>query len=231
MAKDYPNLVKKDVVAEIKPYLGKKQVSAEGTVEAIKQLRADSSAGYNSPDPAISAMAKAKGKIANELEGLMLRSTQKTNPDLVPELRAARTRIAKTYQIQKALKGENVDAVVLGEALKRGKPMDGLMRDVAEFGLNFPKAAQAKVPQYTSFRPMDYVAGIGGAMVDPVYATALFARPAIRFTIMSKPYQNMLARQAPARMAAIKKLPVEARGAAMVSLLDEIQSQGNSDSK
>jgi len=222
MARDFPQAVRKDVNDMVKTY-SKKQMSAEGTIDAVRQLRAESNAGYGSTDPAISGMAKAKGKVAGALETLMERQAAKTHPKLVPELREARQKIAKTYTVEKALKGENVDAVVLGRELKKGKPLSGGIKAAAEFGEVFPKAAKSDLPQYTTVRPMDYAMGIGGAMVDPVYASLMAARPAARSLMLSKPYQKMLAR--PQR--GLMQLPREPLATEMAIMAEEAQRSGN----
>ena len=155
LAKEFPELAKKDVTKMVEGFAGKKLVSSEAAVEAIKQLRADSSAGYTSLDPATKAMAKAQGKMADALDGLLYRNLSKTQPEIAPALKAARVKIAKTYTIEKALKGENVDAVALGRELKKGKPLSGGIKSAAEFGEVFPKAAKSDLPQYTTVSPMD----------------------------------------------------------------------------
>jgi len=195
MAKDFPQAVRKDITKMVSAY-SRKKMSAEGTVEAVKQLRAESNAGYGSKDPAIAGMAKAKGKVANALETLMERQAAQTHPNLVPALKAARQRIAKTYIIQKALKGENVDARVLGKELDKGKPLSGATKDVAEFGSRFKKAADPEPPQPTGFRVTDTIlAGAGAAATqNPLYLALAGVRPAVRSLVLSKPYQKMLAR-------------------------------------
>lgn len=220
LSREFPKLAKKDVVKLTEDFSGKKLMSSEATVEAIKQLRADSSAGYTSMDPATKAMAKAQGKVADTLDGLLSRNLSKTAPEIVPALKDARVKIAKTYTVQKVLKGEDVNAVALGNILTKGKPMSGLMMDVAKFGQKFPKAAQVNVPQYTTIRPMDYAMGMGGAMVSPGYASLMAARPTARSLMLSKPYQGMLAKQPGAGMTAI---PKEAQYGAMATMLEQLQ--------
>lgn len=225
ISKEFPGLVKKDV-ADIAKVFNKKNISAEAAVDAIKQLRADSSAGFRSADPAILAVAKAKGRIAGALEKMVERSASTTNPDLVPALRNARQRIAKTYGVEKALKGDDVDAVSLGRELNKGKPMSGLMRDVAEFGQNFKGAAQVSPPQQTGFRGMDLASGVIPAIAygDVTWLAAMGARPALRTLILSKPYQARLAKIRPTEMKQIAQLPKEAQAAAIASLLDDLQT-------
>ena len=223
LATEIPGMVKKDVVGLVEMF-NKPQISSEAMVEAVKQLRADSSAGFRSQDPGVLAMAKANGKLANALEGLMERSIQKTNPKLVPELRAARQKIAKTYTIEKSLKGENVDAVALGRLLDRNKPLSGNLRDIAEFGQNFKGAAQVNPPQNTNFRPADLITGIGGATAfqDPKILATMFVRPATRAILLSGKYQKMLAKASPDKLAKITALSKQANPAALIQVLNEI---------
>lgn len=229
LAKEFPGMVKPDVVKLAKTF-GKDKISSEALVEAVKQLRADSAAGFRSSDPATLALAKANGKMANALESMMERAAKTTAPDLVPALKSARQKIAKTYTVEKALKGENVDAVALGRQLDKGKPLSGAIRDVAEFGQQFKGAAQVNVPQQTNFRPMDIAGGVGGAAVtgESKWLAAMAARPALRSLLLSKPYQAMLAKTPPAKINEIMKLPPEAQATALNAMLQEFQS--NSDS-
>lgn len=229
LAKEFPGMVKPDVVNLAKTF-NKDKISSEALVEAVKQLRADSAAGFRSSDPATLALAKANGKMANALESMMERAAKTTAPDLVPALKAARQKIAKTYTVEKALKGENVDAVALGRQLDKGKPLSGTIRDVAEFGQQFSGAASVKPAQPTGFRVTDSIlAGAGAAATqNPTYLLLAGARPAVRSLLLSKPYQAMLAKTPPAKINEIMKLPPEAQATALNAMLQEFQS--NSDS-
>jgi len=240
LAKEFPNMVKQDV-AKLAKTFNKKQISSEALVEAVKQLRADSSAGFRSQDPSTLALAKANGKMASALESLMERSISKTHPELSPSLKAARQKIAKTYTVEKALKGDNVDAVALGRDLDKGKPLSGVIRDVAEFGQSFKGAAQVNVPQQTNFRPMDLLTGVSGAAVtgNMMWLTAALARPALRTLTLSKPYQAVLARQRPEVLTqAVKELKniatmadKQAQSVAISSMMADLQESGNIDSR
>jgi len=227
LAAEMPMLIKKDI-AELVSGFNKRQYSSKALVSAIKQLRADSKVGFRSQDPDTLAMAKAKGKIANAMEGLIERNITTTQPKLLNEFKAARQRIAKTYTAEKALKGENIDAVALGRELEKGKPLSGAFKDVAEFGVNFKGAAQVSPPQQTNFRGMDIITGLVGATAtqNPAWLLAMAARPATRSMILSKAYQNKLAKVYPTEIAAIKTLPAEAQVTAITKLLENIRSQG-----
>ena len=163
----------------------------------------------------------------------MERNIKISKPEFLSQFKAARRRIAKTYTVEKALKGENVDAVALGRQLDKGKPLSGTIRDVAEFGQQFKGSAQTVPPQQTNFRPMDYVAGVGGAVAtgNPAYLLAAGARPGLRSLLLSKPYQAMMARVKPTAIKKVIAMPKQSQAAALAALLQEFQSQGKSDSK
>lgn len=229
LSREIPGLVKKDIV-KLTNMFRKKAFSAEALVDAVKQLRADSSSGFRSQDPGQIAVARAKGKIANQIEGLIERNAQERAPALVPELKTARTTIAKTYQVENALKGDNVDAVALGRLLDKGKPMTGLTRSVAEFGQHFKHSAQINPPQTTNFRPMDVVTGIGGMVASGNMAglAAAGIRPALRKVILSKPYQNLVAKMPPEDWDMVLSLPPASQVAAMAALLKEDRKDSQS---
>ncbi len=237
LAKEFPGMVKQDVVNLAKTF-NKKQISSEALVEAVKQLRADSAAGFRSQDPATLALAKANGKMANALEGLMERSIATSQPQLLPALKAARQRIAKTYTIEKALKNENVDARILGKELDKGKPLSGLTKDVAEFGSRFKKAADPETPQPTGYRVTDTLLSTGAAigMQNPVYLLLAGVRPAVRSLILSKPYQAMLTKPDSGAItnAVVKamKLPERESIAALNAIMaEDAQKSGNAASR
>jgi hypothetical protein len=128
--------------------------------------------------------------------------------ELMPALRDARQQIAKTYTVQKALNPTtgSIDARVLAKELRKGKPLTGELKQVAEFADQFPKAAQVmeKSGGAVSLSPLDYLfaggAGLnsltsGGSTMDAAQnaALGLGARNAARALILSNPAQNRLA--------------------------------------
>ena len=230
LAKEIPGLAKKDVDKLVSGF-NRKEYSSGALVEAIKQLRADSKTGFKSQDPSTVAMAKAQGKVANAIEGVMERNLAQTNPKLLPEFKAARQRIAKTYTVEKALKGENVDAVALGRELDKGKPLNGKIKEVAQFGQNFKGSAHHSPPQDTGFRPADSLPGVVTAIStgNPLWLIGMAARPAARAVMLSKPYQSKLAKVYPKQIKDIQKLPADAQVTAITSLLEQVRSQAAQD--
>ncbi|VAX07961.1 hypothetical protein MNBD_ALPHA03-1280 [hydrothermal vent metagenome] len=220
LAKDFPNAVKKDMVSEVGKY-NVKSASAEGIISAMRSLRRDADAGFGSTDPQIKSMARTQKKIADQLEGLLGRAVKQKKPGFYEDFVSARRRIAKTYTVQKALKGESVDAVMLGKALVKNKPMSDGIKDVAEFGRDFGSVAQVNPPQVTNFRPMDWIAGAVGGMVRPELMALVAARPALRKLLLTKKYQDALVKLPARRVEKLLTLPKEAQAGALIVMLGE----------
>jgi hypothetical protein len=192
---------------------GSKGFDPKQAVYDLRVARNDADAYYKSygrtADPEALTKAKtAKGqatKLETELEEYAASLGQ---TELMPALRDARTQIAKTYTIQKALNptSGSVDARVLAKELRKGKPLSGELKQAAEFAAEFPKAAQVmeKSGGAVALSPLDYVfaggAGLnsltgGGSYVDAAQnaAVGLGARNAARSLVLSSPVQNRLA--------------------------------------
>lgn len=227
VAKSFPGAEKKDIVAQVKKF-ARKEMDSDSVVAAIKELRKDASAGINAQDPQIQAMARANRKVADALEGLLERSLQKVDPNIVPEFKAARQTIAKTYSVEKALGkgGDNVDARKLATQLVKGKPLSGNLKTIAEFGKNFDEVAQPNPPQTTNFRPMDFVLGlVGAAGYDRKLIALMLARPAMRKMITSNTYQNALKNIDPAKLEEIARMPKNQQSGAMAYMLQELNKE------
>lgn len=155
----------------------------------------DRSANPDAQRAAISAREKAE-RIERALE---VRAEEFHQPDLVERLRNSRALIAKTHSVEDALTaGGNVDVKALG----RSDYLSGKLKQVAEFGEQFPKAAQ--LPE--SFGSTNVSAGKafasalmgggGGAALGPagVVAAAVpfVAPPVARSVMLSNAMQNRL---------------------------------------
>lgn len=176
-------------------------IPADAAVNAMKQLRFESRANLrNSMDPAKLDLGKAQKGAAGALEGLFDRElTAGGQTGLLDAFRNARQQIAKSHTVEKALGADGtVSAPALAAALKKGAPMTGDLLTVAEMGRAFPKAVQNLGNQSVlPISPLDWLAGIGlggaGALTgNPGLAAAAAARPAVRATILSQPYQKMM---------------------------------------
>lgn len=187
-------------------------VDPKQMVYDLRVARNDADAYYKaysrSADPeqlkkAQSAKAQAT-RLENDLEAYAESMGRK---DLLPALREARQTIAKTYTVEKALNPTtgSVDAKVLAKELRKGKPLSGELKQVAEFADRYPKAAQTpesmgSLPglsalDWTSGASLGTLGAIGsGSPAGLMFAAAPLARPAARKLITSNYMQNKLAR-------------------------------------
>lgn len=144
---------------------------------------------------------KADG-LEKQIEQIAL---QAGKPALVDELRAARTQIAKSYDVERALNvgDAGVSAPALGRALDKGKPLSGGLETAGRFAEAFPSVARegAKTPPAGVSKvaaALSSILGIGGYGALGPAGLALAALPLAsgptRSLILSKPYQNLMAK-------------------------------------
>lgn len=192
---EFPGLMDKGVNDLVNTF-NKGEISAPAAIEAIKKLRADSSVGYRSTDPAVRAKAVAQKDIASALEDLMGRNVKQNMPDFNKDFSAARQLIAKTYTAEKALNDAtgNVSTRKLSAELTKGKPLSGGMKQAAQFGQAFPMAAQDIRSSMPGISPLDVAqAGIQtAASGHPGWLATVLGRPMARSMILSAPYQKLM---------------------------------------
>lgn len=130
--------------------------SADG-VDAISHLRSLADDAYTGGQ---GSLGKAYKGAASALEDLIERNLKNGGPqrtDILQGFRDARTQIAKTYSVGKALNSEtgDVNAVALANQLKAGKPLSGDLKTVASFARAFPKASKVPTESYEPISPID----------------------------------------------------------------------------
>lgn len=174
------------------------QFTGDAALTQIDFVRGLADQAYRAGDKMTGKVYKqAADALEDAIEGYLKQA--KAPADVVENFRNARQFIAKTYTVENAINPAtgNVEASKLAGRLKAGKPLTGELRQIGESAAAFPKAFQAvdKVGSDLAISPLD-VAGAGFGLAasggNPLGAAALFARPAIRSTIMSGPYQSML---------------------------------------
>lgn len=211
LAQDFPELANAEADKLLASFAGKEGFNAQSTIEAIKRLRFDGSANKAGQDPAAKALGSAQMKVAAALEDLVERNLDRAGSvNLLRDYRAARTNLARLYDVEKALNTStgNVDAHVLGRAAKKGRPLTGELKQVADAAQAFPAATRAteKAGSLPQLSPLDWAAAAaGGAGLGPVGAAGLVARPALRAVALSGPVQRRLA-QAPAAPGPVQQL-------------------------
>jgi hypothetical protein len=234
---NFPNATSKQILETIGS-VRKNAFDAGSAVSRIKQLRTEADIAYRAGNNDLGNATKSAAKaLEDAIEGHL---TNLNQPDALNKFKEARQLIAKTYTIEKAMnpKTGTVNAITLANRLKAGKPMSAELKDIAEFGLAFPKAA--KTPEIIGgtigISPLDYtVAGItGGASLlggeDKTTSgihglAALLARPAARRIVLSSPMQNRLVQQQVAAPGAIRQaLPstTEAKQLAKMLLMQQL---------
>jgi hypothetical protein len=187
-------------------------IDPKAMVFDLRVARNDADAYYKaygrSADPeqlkkAQAAKAQAT-RLENELEAYAESMGRK---DLLPALREARQTIAKTYTVERALNPTTgtIDAKVLAKELRKGKPLSGELKQVAEFADRYPKAVQT--PEAMGSLPglsaVDWISGsslgtlgavTSGGPVGAILAATPLARPLARKLVTSNYMQNNLAR-------------------------------------
>lgn len=198
--KDFPKMAQNDVRDAVNS-ARVAEFDAGSGVDAIKIQRGLADKAFRQGD---TELGKAHKAIADVIEGEIESHLQMTNANTLADFRKARETIAKSYDVQKALRGDNVDVKVLATQLRKSpRKLTGDLRDLADFGTQFPKSAQllgSKVtPSLWETMGMGGLGGIGahlaaGAGLGPATAAALAAgatRPLVRAGINSGPYQSV----------------------------------------
>ena len=200
MRENFPGLVNSQIDNVVASLRTRGEFSAQSTIEAMKQFRANAAANKASLDPAAKAMGKAETKIAAALEDMVDRNLQEAGqPALLDAFRSARQTLAKTHDVEKALNKVtgNVDGNKLAAMLQKGKPITGELRTIAEFAARFPKANQTveRMGSLPGWSPLDFAAlgSMSAATANPAMMAGVIARPAARSFVLSNPVQNRLA--------------------------------------
>lgn len=200
LAQEFPELASQKLDDLVTGLANKESFSSTGAVEAIRRLRDQAKNAFRDTSPDGQMLGRAARGAADAIEDLLERNlAAQGRGDLLTQFRSARELIAKTHSVESALVDEagTVAAQKLGTQLGKGRPLTGGIRQAAEFGRNFPKAAQAIRESVPGISPLDYMAagvgGVGGALTgNPLLAIAPLLRPAVRSGILSTPYQAFM---------------------------------------
>lgn len=192
---------------------GKEQFSPAAAVDLARDLRYKAQVNLkNYAAPEKLALGRAQSRAANALETLIERNMEAATTArapigaqggdmtaLVENLRAARTRIAKSYNIEDALNPitGNVDANKLAAAQARGAPLTGNLKGAADAATAFGKAFQNPVRfgGNENSSVLDAAVLLHGGMTGKLGKMAeaagwLVGRPLARKLILSNFYQN-----------------------------------------
>jgi hypothetical protein len=204
-------------------------VDSDDAIKAIRKLRKEAKSANAKGD---FALEEANLSIANAYEDAIENSLQSANQtDLLRNYKTARQNIAKSFDVESALKegSGNVDAKKLAALLQKGKYLSGELKSAAEFGNVFKQAARTPEemgsPAVGALRPYasTVLAGLGGTlagapgaiaggalgMASPAAARSVLFSPAMQARLAQAPQPAMTA-EALRRYApnAIRSLPI-----------------------
>jgi hypothetical protein len=175
-------------------YGSKSEFDAQDAVSKVRQLRADASKNIKAPNaPEQNAIGHAQRQLATVLDEQMERAAQaRGQTDLVQRYRAARQQLAKIHSVEDAIRGSNISAKALAQQQKRGVPLSGKLKDIAESYGSFDRVLQepGKIRDSGPLGVVDYMVGAGAALHNPVLAAAALSRPGVRGILASDLYQN-----------------------------------------
>lgn len=176
-----------------------KSADADGIVSEINTLRSEASDAYAAGKR---DLGKASRAAADALEAQLIRHAEKTGQpaEAVSAMREARSLIAKTYAAEKALSGTNINPQVYAAQLRRGAPLSGEARAVAEFADRFPRSSMNTRNIGETGMTFADVA-LGGLTGE---AKMLLLRPALRGVLSSSPAQAAMM-NTPAILEAIRR--------------------------
>jgi hypothetical protein len=177
-------------------------INSKALLEELKQARHDSQAWYKTAEaqggnPEMVATAKALSNRAKAIEKeFENRAIAAGKPELVPQLREARTNIAKVYSVDKARNvatGE-IDPRIIGAQLdKAPKKITGELKQIGEFQQAFPKYAKAgEVQQTPGVSKIEAVTSIGGGFGGAALGGPVGAFVGAMIPLASTPIRNLL---------------------------------------
>ena len=124
-------------------------LSGENVVGQIRGFRKDATQVLKNPNasPIDIDVAQAQLGIADALENLVEGNI--TNPRALDDFRKARTALAKTYDWERStgVTTKQVDPAQIVKLAEKGKPLTGVLADVANVAGNFPDIANLNLPK------------------------------------------------------------------------------------
>lgn len=199
-AKGFPNAKESPVVALVDS-LRSPSFEASSALAKIRELRAAADDAFRTGNTDVARASKGAAKALEDAVETHLQDVG--NVALLNQFKDARTLMAKTYTVEKALNATTgtVDARKLGAMVNKGKPLTDELRQAGEFANRFPKANQTiegmgSLPQTS---PLDWAAAGGVSMASGNVLPMLGAgaRPLARKMALSDMVQNRLTQQSP----------------------------------
>jgi hypothetical protein len=188
-SRSFPNAVEDEISPFVKS-MRVKQFDAGDAIAMTRTLRGKAEKAYASGDK---ELGKAYRATSDALESQIERGLAKQGKDgaeLLANFRENRALMAKSYDVEKALRRTGrPDAAVYAAALRKGKPLTDELRVAGEFAKHFPDVAGVpKSGHANPFTVMDF--GFGAATGNPALP---MARVAARYGLLSGKGQEMFA--------------------------------------
>lgn len=174
--------------------LNRNQFSSSTIVELVKRLRHDGFKNITNMDPEKVALGRVQVGAQNALEDLLdRRIAQAGDEGALDVFRRARTLIAKSYTVEKALEDSTgkVVASKIGREFTKGRPLTGELATIGRVAEAFPRAVQNVNSSMPGLSPLDAMFGAGAAVAsgNPLTAALPLIRPIVRAGLLSAPYQ------------------------------------------
>lgn len=188
--------------------------TAESALNKLREVRQQATLYFKhydrSADPASLTKAKNLNAEGTLLEYQLEREARTSgHPELIPDLKQARSLIARTHDIERALNiGDgNISARVIGRMLDQGKPLSGELKVIGRFAQAYPSVTRegASVPApgvsgtdafaSAALGTMGY--GAAGGPAGLIAAGLPLARGPARAAVLSSGYQARLLRNPP----------------------------------
>jgi hypothetical protein len=183
--KSFPGLADDPSLAKIEA-LRQPAADSSDIVDAIKIVRDLSDWAYRNGSKLVGKTYKEVAKaLEDALDDTLVRLGNNT---AVEAFRNARTLIAKSHTIESAMrKTGSVSPAKLAGDLAKNKPLTGEIRQIAEFGRDFPKAARTLNESFPGLSPLDAYAAMGTAGIskNPMYLGLPFLRLGARNALLS----------------------------------------------
>jgi hypothetical protein len=191
-SQSFPGAVDDSVAKLVEP-LRVQGFDADGALEMVQILRDKADDAYRTGNSGLGKANKAAAKAIEDQIERHLESGGKDSAAMLKAFRDARTQMAKSHTVEKAIRegGGTVDALKIGGELQRGKPLTGELATIGKFANNYRDVAG--IPKSGAANPSTVVdAAVGaGAIGSGNIPLALLplARPVARNRVLSPAFQ------------------------------------------
>ena len=162
---------------------------SSGAVDTLSYLRSLGDDAYGAGQKSLGGAYKGASKALEDLIERNLQGAGQDGQQLLANFRNARTQMAKTYSVGKALEGDTgtVNARNLASQFNAGKPLSGDLRTIGQFSAAFPKATMVPKESFENVSPLDLYGSIIAAAEthNPLIAGLPLTRAGLRQYLLS----------------------------------------------